>query len=223
MNTPFNLEETDKLLTTTRAVRKRLDLEKPVEREVLLDCVRISQQAPTGSNTQMWRWVIITDPDKKRAVAEIYARGKPFIKDMQAALPVDAHQTRRVYDSAGYLFDVLDQVPAIVIPCVIGRPENPEDNVTLVSTLGSILPAVWSFQLALRSRGLGSAWTTLHLMWEQEVAEILGIPQQVMQVALLPVAYTRGTDFKQARRQPPEEIVHWDGWDSSEEISRPWG
>jgi nitroreductase len=212
MSTTFNLEETDKLLTTTRAVRKRLDLERPVERQVLLDCIAISQQAPTGSNTQFWRWLVITDVDQKAAIAEVYGRGQEFITQLQGELPEEAHQTRRVYDSAGYLFDVLHKVPALVIPCVIGRPADPADHCSVASTYGSILPAVWSFQLALRSRGLGSAWTTLHLMWEQEVAEILGIPDDVMQVALLPVAYTLGTDFKTATRQPPEEIVHWDRW-----------
>jgi nitroreductase len=212
MSTTFNLEETDKLLTTTRAVRKRLDLERPVERQVLLDCIAISQQAPTGSNTQFWRWLVITDVDQKAAIAEVYGRGQEFITQLQGELPEEAHQTRRVYDSAGYLFDVLHKVPALVIPCVIGRPADPADHCTVASTYGSILPAVWSFQLALRSRGLGSAWTSLHLMWEQEVAEILGIPDDVMQVALLPVAYTLGTDFKTATRQPPEEIVHWDRW-----------
>jgi nitroreductase len=211
MSTTFNLEETDKLLTTTRAVRKRLDLERPVERQVLLDCIAISQQAPTGSNTQFWRWLVITDVDQKAAIAEVYGRGQEFITQLQGELPEEAHQTRRVYDSAGYLFDVLHKVPALVIPCVIGRPD-PTDHCSVASTYGSILPAVWSFQLALRSRGLGSAWTSLHLMWEQEVADILGIPEDVMQVALLPVAYTVGTDFKTATRQPPEEIVHFDRW-----------
>ena len=212
MDTPFNLEETDRLLTTTRAVRKRLDLQKSVERKVLLDCVRISQQAPTGSNTQLWRWVIVQDPEKKAAIAAIYGRGSGFIDEMKSHLAPGDEQTRRVYDSAGYLFDHLHEVPALVIPCVEGRPEDPTDHCTVASVYGSILPAVWSFQLALRSRGLGSAWTTLHLMWEAEVADILGIPEHVMQVALLPVAYTVGTDFKPARRPPPEDIVHWDAW-----------
>ena len=115
MTTPFNLEETDKLLSTTRAVRKRLDLEKPVERDILLDCVRLSQQAPTGSNTQMWRWVIVQDEEKKKAIADVYARGSEFIDQMKGQLPEDAHQTHRVYDSAGYLFDVLHKVPAIAV------------------------------------------------------------------------------------------------------------
>jgi nitroreductase len=212
MSDLFDLRETDKLLSTTRAVRKRLDLARPVEESVLLDCVRLSQQAPTGSNTQLWRWMMVTDQEKRAAVAAVYARGAGIISQLRDELPEDASQTRRVYDSAGYLFDHLHKVPVLAIPCVIGRPENPADHCVMASTFGSILPAVWSFQLALRSRGLGSAWTTLHLMWEQEVADILGIPDDVMQVALLPVAYTSGTEFKPAARPPPEEITHWNNW-----------
>jgi nitroreductase len=212
MDAPFDLQQTDKLLSTTRAVRKRLDLARPVEREVLLDCIRLSQQAPTGSNTQLWRWVVVTDVEKRQAIAEIYARGVDFLTQAKQETAEDDKQTQRVYESADYLVEHMHQVPALVIPCVIGRPPEPQQHVATASIYGSILPAVWSFQLALRSRGLGSAYTTLHLFWEQEVADILGIPAEVMQVALLPVAYTVGTDFKVAKRQPPEEITHWDGW-----------
>jgi nitroreductase len=212
MEAPFDLQETDRLLTTTRAVRKRLDLDKPVERDVLLDCVRISQQAPTGSNTQFWRWLIVEDAERKAAVADIYRRGSNLISEFKSQVPPDDDQTHRVYDSAGYLFEVLHRVPALVIPCIEGRPQDPTDHCSVASVYGSILPAVWSFQLALRSRGLGSAWTTLHLMWEGEVAEILSVPDDVMQVALLPVAYTLGTDFRPAKRPPAETIVHWNTW-----------
>ena len=212
MTAPFNLEETDHLLSTTRAVRKRLDFSRPVEREVLLDCVRLSQQAPTGSNTQFWRWLIVTDPAKRKAVAEIYARGAVMLDEFKQNVAPEDHQTARVYDSADYLVEHMAEVPALVIPCVVGRPSPEALHVEVASIYGSILPAVWSFQLALRSRGLGSAWTTLHLAWETEVAELFGIPDDVMQVALLPVAYTLGTDFKVAKRQPPEEITYWDSW-----------
>jgi nitroreductase len=212
MDVPFDLQQTDKLLSTTRAVRKRLDLSRPVEREVLLDCIGLSQQAPTGSNTQMWRWVIVQDPDKRRAIAEIYARGIEFLAQAKQGVADNDHQTQRVYESADYLVEHLHEVPALVIPCVIGRPEEPQQHVVTASVYGSILPAVWSFQLALRSRGLGSTYTTLHLAWEQDVAAVLNIPSEVMQVALLPVAYTLGTEFKVAQRQPPGEITHWDGW-----------
>lgn len=212
MSTPFDLQETDRLLSTTRAVRKRLDFSKPVEREILLDCVRLSQQAPTGSNTQLWRWVIVMDEEKRRQVGAIYARGADFINELKAQLPEDDQQTHRVYDSAGYLFDHIHEVPALVIPCVIGRPADPADHATVASTYGSILPAVWSFQLALRSRGLGSCFTTAHLAFEDESREILGLPAEIAQVALLPVAYTRGLDFRPTRRPPPETITHFNAW-----------
>jgi nitroreductase len=212
MDAPFDLQQADKLLSTTRAVRKRLDFSKPVEREVLLDCIRLSQQAPTGSNTQMWRWVIVTDTEKRRALSEIYGRGVEFLNEAKSGVAEGDDQTRRVYDSADYLVEHMHEVPALVIPCVVGRPPEGSPNVVTASIFGSILPAVWSFQLALRSRGLGSAYTTLHLAWEDEVAALLNIPSDVMQVALLPVAYTLGLDFKVAQRQPPEEIVHWDSW-----------
>ena len=214
MAVPFDLQQTDKLLSTTRAVRKRLDLNRPVEREVLLDCIGLSQQAPTGSNTQLWRWVVVTDPDKRRAIGEIYARGVDYLTEAKLGVAEDDHQTRRVYESADFLVEHMHEVPALVIPCVIGRTPEPAQHVVTASIYGSILPAVWSFQLALRSRGLGSTFTTLHLGWEQEVAELLNIPAEVMQVALLPVAYTMGTDFKVAQRPPPDEITHWDRWES---------
>ncbi|NQX88689.1 MAG: nitroreductase family protein [Halioglobus sp.] len=208
----FKLEETDKLLTTTRAVRRRLDFDRPVEREVLLDCVRISQQAPTGSNSQKWRWVILTDAQKKLAIAEVYRRGCAILDTVQADTPAEEQQTHRVYDSARFLALNLHRAPVIVIPCIEDRPANFNDHCVTATTYGSILPAVWSFQLALRSRGLGSAWTTLHLIWEQEVAGLLDIPNDVMQVALLPVAYTVGQEFKLADRPDPESIVHWNCW-----------
>ena len=208
----FDLQETDKLLTTTRAVRRRLDFEKPVEREVLLDCVRISQQAPTGSNSQKWRWLIVDDEDKKVAIADIYRRGCEILQQVKSETPDSEKQTHRVYDSAMYLAENLHRAPVIVIPCVRERPADFNDHCVTASIYGSILPAVWSFQLALRSRGLGSAWTTLHLIWEKEVAELLDIPDDVMQVALLPVAYTLGQDFKIADRPDPETIVHWNNW-----------
>jgi len=212
MKPPFDLAETDRLLSTTRAVRRRLDLERPVEREVLLDCIRLSQQAPTASNTQQWRWLVVQDPAKRKAVGEVYARGKQFIDQAKAQVPQEDAQTHRVYDSAGWLLDHMGEVPALVIPCLQGRLPAGVPNAMAAATYGSIFPAVWSFQLALRSRGLGSALTTIHLFFEADVAKILGVPDDVMQVALLPVAYTKGTDFKPAVRPPAQEITHFDAW-----------
>ncbi len=209
---PFDVSETDRLLSTTRAVRRRLDLERPVEREVVLDCIRLSQQAPTASNTQTWRWMVVMDPDLRAGIAEIYKRGKPFLAQARADISDDDAQTHRVYDSAEWLLDHLHEVPCLVIPCVEGRLPEGSPNGMAAAVYGSIYPAMWSFQLALRSRGLGSALTTIHLFFENEVAGLLGIPEDVMQVALLPVAYTKGVDFKVAQRPDPETITSFDRW-----------
>ncbi|MGH9920072.1 MAG: nitroreductase family protein [Nitrososphaerales archaeon] len=204
---------TDRLLTTTRAVRRRLDLERPVEKSVILECLQIAVQAPTGSNAQGWRWVVVTDPDKRAELARIYNEGGAGYLRSAAANEMD-EQTRRVYESALHLTEVLERVPVHVIPCVRGRADN-SPNVVSASMYGSIMPAAWNFMLALRSRGLGSTWTTLHLFKEQEAAELLGIPSDVTQVALIPVAYTTGGEFKPAKRSPVGEITYLDTWGAS--------
>ena len=211
MPTPFDLSVTDKLLSTTRAVRKRLDLSRDVPRDVILECIGLSQQAPTGSNSQTWRWVVVTDAAKRAEIARIYREGgSEYLETARQQAPQG--QTQRVYDSAFWLVEHLAEVPVHVIPCVVGRMPPEAPTVAHASVFGSIFPAVWSFQLALRSRGLGSTLTTLHLFREAEVAKLLGIPDSVAQVALLPVAYTRGTDFKPATRPAPETITSFDRW-----------
>lgn len=203
---------TDHLLTTTRSVRRRLDLSRQVPKEVLLECVEIAQQAPTGSNLQGWRFVIVQDAAKRAALADIYRRSIEQHRAVQPDMysPEDS-QTKRVYDSADYLVEVMDQVPTMVLPCIKGRPEGLSN--TYASVLyASICPAVWSFMLALRSRGIGSSWTSMHLLNEAEAAELLGIPKKVTQVALLPVAYYTGSDFHPASRPPPETITYFDDW-----------
>lgn len=208
--TDFDLATVDRLLSTTRAVRKRLDLDRDVPDEVLLDCIRLSQQAPTGSNMQNWRWVIVRDAEKRRRIADLYrVHAEPYLA---ASAETAEGQGKRVMTSALYLAENLEKVPVHVIPCVAGRLPEGAPAGMWVGMMGSIFPAVWSFQLALRSRGLGTCITTLHLGSEAEVADLLGIPDHVMQVGLLPVAYTRGTDFKPADRPPVETIVHVDGW-----------
>jgi nitroreductase len=208
---PFDLSETDRLLSTTRAVRKRLDLTRPVEREVILDCLRLAVQAPTQSNSQTWRWMVVTEPGKKAVVADAYRSvGQAYLE--QAAEAEKDPQTQRVYESAVSLAKLLEQVPAMVIPCVKKDYDPSHGNAIAASVYGSIIPATWSFQLALRSRGLGSVFTTLHLFQDKVVAEALGIPDDILQVALLPVAYTIGTEFKPAARPPVEEITFWDQW-----------
>jgi nitroreductase len=200
----------DELLTTTRAVRNRLDLTRPVDREVILECVRLATQAPTASNAQDWRWMVITDGDKRAAIAEIYRSiGAEYLA--HAATSTTDPQTRRVYQGALGLTETLAKVPVHVIPCLEGRFDG-SDQLAAASAWASIIPAGWSFLLALRSRGLGSVWTTMHLAKAQEVAELLGIPSTVTQAALFPVAYTIGTDFRPAVRAPAETITFWNTW-----------
>jgi nitroreductase len=202
---------TDYLLSTTRAVRKRLDLDRPVEKDVILDCIRLAQQAPTGSNAQGWQWLVVTDPDKRAGLAKIYAEagGDYFDSPITGGGPND--QNERVRSSAIYLRDNMHRVPVHVIPLIQGRADRVPPKYA-AGFYGGILPAAWSFLLALRSRGLGSAWTTIHLGLAERAAELLGIPDDYTQVALFPVAYTIGTDFKPASRPPVETIVHFDTW-----------
>jgi nitroreductase len=206
----FDLETVDRLLTTTRAVRRRLDYERPVGRDVILECIRLSQQAPTGTNAQHWRWLVLDDPAKKRAIGEIYARGIPLLNEY-AKSAKDA-QTALVYEQARDFASRLGDVPALVIPCLEGRLEDDAQQVHITTYYGSIYQAVWSSQLALRSRGLGSVFTTMHLAFEEESRELLGLPEHVVQTALLPVAYTLGMDFKPTDRPPPESITYFNEW-----------
>ena len=211
----FDLKTTDALLSTTRAVRKRLDLDRPVPRSVIEECLQLAVQAPTASNSQTWRWLVIDDADLRSRIAEHYrtALAAGFFREAsQAAAERGEAQTARVYDSADWLADNLHKVPVFVIPCVEGRPVDGAPVGMQAAIWGSIYPAMWSFQLALRSRGLGSTLTTVHLFKEREIAEILGVPDNILQCALLPVAYTKGTDFKPAARPPVSEITHWNGW-----------
>ncbi len=206
----MDIESIDEVLSTTRAVRRRLDLSRPVEREVILDCLRLAMQAPTASNDQNWRWMVVTDDDKRAAIAEIYRSvGEDHLRN--AANTASDPQTRHVYESALALTATLARVPVFVIPCIERRFED-AGLLVAASAWASIIPAGWSFMLALRARGLGSVWTTLHLAREHEVAELLGIPDDVTQVALFPVAYTIGTDFRPASRPPPETVTSWNTW-----------
>ena len=212
----FDLEQTDALLSTTRAVRKRLELDREVPDDVILDCLQLAIQAPTGSNRQGWRWMVIRDAEKKAGLAELYRRAGGDYLAEAARTSEAGTQTGRVMDSANFLAQNLDKVPVMVIPLIIGRldalPAGAPGGQNLTNAaaglFGSIIPAMWSFQLALRSRGLGSCYTTLHLGLEAEAADLLGIPDHMSQAGLLPVAYTKGTVFKPARRSPVSEITY---------------
>jgi len=211
---PFDLAMTDELLATTRAVRKRLDLDRAVPRAVIEECLALAVQAPTGSNRQTWRWLVIDDAGTRAALADIYrACAQDYLLAAhEAAQQGGDAQTIRVFDSALWLAENMARVPVLLIACVEGRLPDGAPAMTGAGYFGSIYPAVWSFQLALRARGLGSTLTTLHLLREAEVASLLGIPAEVMQVAMLPVGFTKGTDFKRAARPPVSEITHWNRW-----------
>ena len=205
-------------LSTTRAVRKRMDLQRPVPRELLTEFLQLAIQAPTGGNRQGWQWVIVTDSEKKRRIGEWYRES--WYEYASAGRPTYAEddprhaQQPRVVTSAQYLADHMGEVPAMVIPCHEGRVDRPgTTNGAIAGLYGSILPAAWSFMLAARARGLGTAWTTLHLKYEREVAELLGIPyERYTQTALITVGYVTSEDFKPAQRIPLDRIVHWESW-----------
>lgn len=209
----------DELLSTTRAVRKRLDLNRPVDMALIDECLELAVQAPTGSNAQGWHFVVITDADKRARIGEFYKDGfEMFYGDREAAEarladddPDYVATTRRVVDSAAYLAEHMGEVPVMVIPCLWGRTAG-ADAAMQAGAWGSLLPAVWSFMLAARERTLGTCWTTLHLTHEAETAELLGLPEKVMQGALIPVAHTLGTDFKPGPRRDMSRIVHHDSW-----------
>ncbi len=212
----------DEVLSTTRAVRKRLDLTRPVEQQVLDECLQLALQGPSGSNSQRWHFLFVTDAEKPARIAgwykssfDAYAKSPHSPRGQHVDDPAMARTQERVLNSAEYLAAHLHEVPVFLIPCIEGRLEvqGAGNQSMLAGAYGSILPAVWSFMLAARERGLGTCWTTLHLPHEQDTAELLGIPyDEVTQVALIPVAYTQGTEFKPAPRKPLDGVRHIDQW-----------
>lgn len=208
----------DEVLSTTRAVRKRLDLSRPVPRALVEECMALAMQAPNGSNLNTWRFVAVDDRETIARMATIYgaamddqirslgeAVGENY---MGASIP----GAQKIGDSVQYLREHLSEVPVLVIPMFAGRTEN-TSLFMQASLWGSIVQSAWSFMLALRPRGLGSCWTTVHLHREREMGELLGIPAHYTQVGLLPVAYTLGTDFHPAWRRPTAEVLHWNRFD----------
>lgn len=204
------------LLTTTRAVRKRLDLERPVEREVVEECLRLAFQAPNGSDQQTWGWVVVDDPGTRAEMAAIYMQA---LQDYMArprvatagARPPQTPKQERMTASVMHLMHHLHEVPVLLVPTFHGRCET-GSLFDQASRWGSIAPGIWSFMLALRLHGLGSSWTTLHLHREREMGELLGIPATETQAGLFPVAYTIGTDFRPADRSSSESTIHWNRW-----------
>lgn len=212
----------DEVLTSTRAVRKRLDFDTPVPIDVITDCLEQAVQAPTGSNRQGWEWLVVTDDAKKAAIADLYRKGFEMYRSSQVAAHNtdvgDEAQQARVVDSAEYLAENFHRVPVMLIPCMPGRLDG-LPNMAATSTLGSIHPATWSFMLAARERGLGTAWTTIHLMFEKEAADILGVPfEEYTQTSLITVGYSIGTEFKKAKRPPVQTVMHVDTWGDRPEV-----
>lgn len=208
----------DEVLTTTRSVRKRLDFDRPVPRAVIEECLEIAVQAPTASNRQTWSFLVLTEPEPKKIVGDAYRKAfQTYATQIVPQMPSfgaddpRTHQAAALTESAVYLAQRMHEVPAMVIPCIEGRLDK-APLLEAAAQWGTIAPAAWSLMLALRSRGLGSAWTTLHLMHEREVAQALGIPEGISQAALIPVAYTKGTDFKKAGRIPARQLTSWNRW-----------
>jgi nitroreductase len=199
----------EQLLTTTRAVRRRLDLDRPVDLRTVRDCLRLALQAPTAEGLSLARWIVVTDPGTRGRLADLYARGIPAIRARAATFD---GPTKPVYAAAEWLAKNLARVPVLVVPCLVARPPAEFSAVTCGTLYASILPAVWSFQLALRSRGLGSVLTTLHLNFEEEARAVLGIPADVLQVALVPLAHARDGAFRPASRPGVREVAFGDRW-----------
>ena len=221
MSTDPNLGmSADAVLTTTRAVRKRLDLDRPVGLDVIRECLQIALQAPSASNEQSWQFFVVTDPAKRLAVADVYRRAFVAYREntlssgrLQGGDAAHNATATRVFDSAAYLAEHLHEVPVLLLPLLRGRSETLTSARAQAVYWAGIIPATWSFMLAARERGLGTCWTTMHLRYEQEVADILGIPaHDYTQAALVPVAYTRGTDFRAGAREELDGVLHVDTW-----------
>lgn len=209
----------DELLTTTRTVRKRLDFERPVPRALVEECLAIAFQAPNGGNMNGWRWIAVDDRATIGALARLYNQGlEDFIASFgEAGYPgASVPGADRIESSTQHLRENFHRAPVVLVPLILGRTDRGANVFFQASQWGSIVQAIWSFMLALRARGLGSAWTTGHLWRERETAELLGIPHGVyMQTGLFPVAYTLGTKFRPAHRKPLAEVLRWNGFEAS--------
>jgi nitroreductase len=214
-NNRLDTDTTDRLLTTTRAIRRRFDFARPVEKEVLLECLRLSQQAPTASNAQSWRWILVTEDDTKQRVARCYRQGgRAHIERVLAHRHERDAQSNRMIDSAMFLYDNLERVPVLAFAILAGDIPPDATHAARSTFYASIYPSVWSFMLALRSRGLGSVLTTLHLNSEKEIGATLGIPENFTQMAMVPIGYIHGHAPKSATRPPVEDIVRWERWNA---------
>lgn len=198
------------LLRTTRSVRRRLDFERPVEPEVIEACIDVATQAPTGLDREAWRFVVVTEPEKKREIGAVYRQAfESLVADWPRTAPgVEPPPPRPAYRE---LAERMHELPVLILVCMQGEPDR-SDRARQVAFYGSILPAAWSLMIALRARGLGATWTTLHLREEEAAARILGIPEGVTQTVLLPVAYTKDARLRPAQRKPAREVTFWNEW-----------
>ena len=206
----MNLEVIDHLLTTTRSVRRRLDLSRPIETEVIQECLEIAIQSPVGRNNPRYHFIVVTEPDKRARLAELYKKAFDLLITSEV---LEVEQQRQAHNVKSWLHLVehFHEVPVHIIVCAEGRPEG-RSPAGLAGLYGNVQPAAWSLMLALRARGLGAAWTTIHIIFEKETNELLGIPDGITQGALLPVAYFTGDDFKPAKRVPASDRTYWNTW-----------
>src|SRR5688572_10240127 len=213
----MDLATVNKLLTTTRSVRARLDLTRPVPPELIEECLEISVQAPQGGNNCRYHFVVVTDAVKRRALANLYRRAFDTFYPPQTLTERQKTEPRDVASWTA-LADHFQDIPVLIIACTEGRPEGrPPER--LAGLYGNILPIAWSLMLALRARGVGAAWTTITFAYEKEVAELLRLPDNLTLAVLLPVAYYTGDDFKPAKRVPAREWTHWNVWGTQRERS----
>ncbi|MFC5835436.1 nitroreductase family protein [Nonomuraea insulae] len=239
MTGAFDVGEADRLLTTTRSVRRRLDLDREVPRELIEEALEVAVQAPTANNHQNWRWVVVTDVAIKARIGELTAYSWRHHRNAMMGAGRRRHeaQARRMDESVARFTENVGRIPVLVLPCVISRPPDiravdeewqrrvasaPEGNLIREVRLGpmrasvyygSIYPAIWSFQLALRGRGLGSSINCMHLPFERQIGELLGIPSGVTQICMVGVGYTLGGDFHPAKRRPAKERTYWERWE----------
>jgi nitroreductase len=208
---------TDELLSTTRSVRRRLELDRAVPRKLIEECIDIAMQAPMGGNMVRCRWMVVDDPDVRAQIADLYRSAYQAYRvtamERSAASGVD---NSRIFASADHLAEVLERVPVHLIPCHVAQPTG-TDEYALSTFYGSVMPAMWSLMLALRSRGLGSSLTTLHLQHSAEIRSLLGIPDSITQIALIPISWYTGTGFQPVKRTPAAHVTYWNRWRSRDE------
>tara|TARA_B100000530_G_scaffold145432_1_gene90996 strand:- start:968 stop:2137 length:1170 start_codon:yes stop_codon:yes gene_type:complete len=211
----FDLNQTDRLLTTTRAVRKRLDLEREVSDDVIFTCIDLAEQAPTGGNDASRRWLVIRDQDLKNQLGELYAEVGTLFVNARGRLDGTGHPKEQVVSSSAYLVENFAKVPVLVMCAIWGI----HDNSGRPGLFDSAIPSAWSFNLALRSRGLGTAYATMLNDKTDEVSELLGIPEGVTTLVCFPVAHTIGHDFSPAPRRPAAQITYFDQWGFTRELA----